>query len=155
MLRTASCPASLAGAEALAPLPLGENEGEEGIVQPCSLIRITTIVLGLIVFLVVPHAAIGQTVCAFSAVPCEGWYGAGCYDPAYATCYNGLICTNTSSPCIGRYGAGCYNPAYATCSDGLVCTRPLQPCFGPRGAQCYDPSRATCWTGQKTFHPRR
>ena len=125
--------------------------------QQCSLMRIIAAVLGLLVllFLVVPHVAVGQTVCAFSAVPCEGRYGVGCYDPAYATCSDGLICGNALSPCIGRHGAGCYNPAYATCSDGLVCPTPLQPCFGPHGAQCYDPSRATCGTGQRTFRPRR
>src|SRR4030095_7470036 len=84
-----------------------------------------------------------------------GRRGAGCYDPIYATCYDGLICPNTTSPCLGRHGASCYNPAYATCYNGLVCTTPLQPCFGPYGTQCYDPSRATCAAGHLRPYPRR
>src|SRR5262249_31149918 len=123
---------------------------------PSYPIRLIAHVLGLFVLLLlaVPHVALTQVVCTFSTVPCEGWYGAGCYDPAYATCHNGLVCSTALSPCIGRYGTGCYNSAYATCSDGLVCPRPLQACFGPHGAQCYDPNRATCGTGQRTFRHR-
>lgn len=124
--------------------------------QQCSPRRIIAAVPGLLVLwlLLVPHVALGQLVCSFSAVPCQGRYGAGCYDPAYATCHDGLMCAHGTSPCIGRYGAGCYNPAYATCFDGVVCSTPLQPCFGAHGAQCYDPSKATCAAGQRQFRSR-
>ena len=124
--------------------------------QQCYPIRIIATLLGLLIllFLVVPHLALGQVVCTFSTVPCQGRYGEGCYDPAYATCHDGLICSNSLSPCIGRYGTGCYNPAYATCSNGLVCPTPLQPCFGRYGAQCYDPSKATCGAGRMPLRPR-
>lgn len=124
--------------------------------QQCYPMRIMAAVPGLLVLwlLVVPHVALGQTVCTLNSVPCQGRYGAGCYDPAYATCHDGLMCAHATSPCIGRYGAGCYNPAYATCFDGVVCSTPLQPCFGPHGAQCYDPGKATCAAGQRPFRPR-
>ncbi len=93
--------------------------------------------------------------CPFGAFPCFGRHGAGCYDPTYAVCHDGLICANTTSACFGRHGTGCYNPAYAACHDGLVCTLPLQPCIGPNGARCYDPGRATCQAGQVKGRARR
>jgi hypothetical protein len=111
--------------------------------------------LALLLPLLVVYATRGASqACPFGAVFYSGRYGAGCYDPTYAACHNGLICPNPTSPCLGRHGAGCYNPAYATCYDGLVCTTPLQPCLGPSGARCYDPGRATCAAGHVRPHPR-
>ena len=112
--------------------------------------------LALLLLLLVMYAIPGASQeCSFGAVFCSGRRGAGCYDPIYATCHDGLICPNMTSPCLGRHGASCYNPAYATCYNGLVCATPLQPCFGPYGAQCYDPSRATCAAGHMRPYPRR
>lgn len=119
--------------------------------QPYYPRRILAGLCGLLVLVlyVVSGVAWGQSdVCTFGTVPCQGGYGGGCYNPAYATCHNGLICSHALAPCVGQYGAGCYNPAYATCSNGLVCATPLQPCFGRHGAQCFDPGRATCEAGQ-------
>jgi hypothetical protein len=111
--------------------------------------------LALLLLLLVVYAIPGAAQeCPFGAVFCSGRHGAGCYNPTYAACHDGLICSNMTSPCLGRYGTGCYNPAYATCYDGLVCTTPLQPCPGLHGARCYDPSRATCATDQVRPHPR-
>ena len=117
--------------------------------------RIMAGVFGLLVLVVVPHIARGQVACTLNSVPCQGWFGEGCYDPAYATCTNGVICEKSLAPCVGRFGAGCYNPAYATCTEGAVCPTPLRPCFGRHGMACYDPSRATCGVeSQKQFHRR-
>src|SRR5918911_1514238 len=101
----------------------------------------------LLLLLVVYATPSASQECPLGAAFCSGRHGAGCYDPIYAACHDGLVCSNMMSPCLGRHGAGCYNPAYATCYDGLVCTTPLQPCFGPHGARCYDPGRATCAAG--------
>ena len=123
--------------------------------QPYYSMRIMAGVLGLLMLVVVPHVARGQVVCELNLVPCQGWFGEGCYDPAYATCTNGVICDKTLAPCAGRFGAGCYNRAYATCTDGVICQMPLRPCFGPHGASCYDPSRATCGgSSQRPLHRR-
>lgn len=105
----------------------------------------------LVVWYVIP--AYGQ-VCAFGTVPCQGRFGAGCYNPGYATCHDGLVCSSGTVPCVGRYGIGCYNPAYAACFDGLVCRPPLQPCIGRHGAQCYNPSTGTCASEQRPPYPR-
>jgi hypothetical protein len=113
-----------------------------------------TLALFLLLLVVYATPSASQE-CSFGAVFCSGRHGAGCYDPIYAACHDGLICPNVTSPCLGRHGAGCYNPAYATCYDGLVCMTPLQPCFGPHGARCYDPGRATCAAGHVRPHPRR
>jgi hypothetical protein len=90
----------------------------------------------LLLLLVVYATPSTSQECPFGAAFCRGRHGAGCYDPIYAVCHDGLICPNMTSPCLGRHAAGCYNPAYATCYNGLVCTTPLQPCLGPyaRGA---------------------
>jgi hypothetical protein len=94
-------------------------------------------------------------VCPFGTEPCQGRYGTGCYNPAYAACHNGLVCASAFAPCLGRFGAGCYNPASAACYDGLVCPTPLQPCIGRHGAQCYDPSTASCAASPlPPFRPR-
>ena len=94
--------------------------------QPYCSMRIMAGVLGLLVLVVVPHVARGQVVCELNLVPCQGWFGEGCYDPTYATCTNGVICQ-----------------------------MPLRPCFGPHGASCYDPSRATCGgSSQRPLHRR-
>ncbi|MGE3538685.1 MAG: hypothetical protein AB7N91_14805 [Candidatus Tectimicrobiota bacterium] len=86
------------------------------------------------------------TVCSAGMAACSGYYGATCYNPAYATCVQGVVCTQGSTACVGRYGVGCYHPGYATCYDGLVCVKPSQPCLGSFGAQCYTPGQSTCET---------
>jgi len=95
-------------------------------------------ILALLLLLLAVYATPSASQeCSFGAAFCRGRHGAGCYDPSYAACHDGLICSNVAAPCLGRYGTSCYNPAYATCYDGLVCTTPLQPCLGPHGARCY------------------
>ena len=66
----------------------------------------------LLLLLVVYATPSASQACPFGAAFCNGRHGAGCYDPIYAACHDGLICPNVTSPCLGRYGAGCYNPAY-------------------------------------------
>jgi hypothetical protein len=39
--------------------------------------------------------------CPFGAASCSGRYGAGCYDPAYAVCHDGLICASGTSLVLG------------------------------------------------------
>ena len=83
----------------------------------------------LLLLLVVYATPSASQACPFGAAFCRGRHGAGCYDPIYAACHDGLICPNMTCLVSGD-GAGCYNPAYATCYNGLVCTTPLQPCLG-------------------------
>ena len=61
--------------------------------QQCYPMRLMAAMPGLLVLWlsVVPQVAFGQTVCTLNSVPCQGRYGAGCYDPAYATCHDGLL----------------------------------------------------------------
>jgi len=113
--------------------------------------RIFGMLGGLILLLVATSMA---QECSMGSAFCQGRYGAGCYNPTYAACHDGLVCSTGTSPCVGRYGTGCYNPAYATCQSGLVCAAPLQPCFGQYSARCYDPSRATCAASSPRPRPR-
>ena len=105
--------------------------------------------------LLVQVTPVASDECPLGAMSCRGRHGAGCYNPAYAACHDGLICANALAPCLGRYGAGCYNAGYAACYDGLVCSLPLQPCIGAQGARCYDPGRATCAAGEVRFRSGR
>jgi len=81
--------------------------------------RTLTIILLLLVVYATPGAS---QECSFGAVPCTGRQAQAVMTPPMRVSRR-LICSNATSPCLGRHGAGCYNPAYATCSDGLVCTR--------------------------------
>ena len=78
----------------------------------------------LLLLLVVYATPSASQACPFGAAFCNGRHGAGCYDPIYTACHDGLICPNVTSPCLGRYGAGCYNPAYATCYKAWYVRRP-------------------------------
>ena len=107
--------------------------------------------IAAIAFLATPTAAqSGQ--CSFGMQMCgTPRTGGGCFNPAYATCSEGIVCSTGMIGCApGAYGkGGCIRPNYSYCTQGLICETGMVVCApGAKGrGGCFRPNYASCDNG--------